>query len=171
MLPLEDAAWSELTHAYGAASDTPELLRRAAASPGQQPPDAEPFFSLWSSLCHQGDVYSASYAAVPHLVEIAFDAPEPIDFSFFMLPASIEVARQNGRGPEVPAFVAEAYFAALERLPDCISKHRQGPWTEDMLLSAAAAEAVAKGHYSVAEALLNLDSDWIERINRHERQQ
>lgn len=37
-----------------------------------------------------------------------------------------------------------------------------------MLLSAAAAQAVAKGHIGVAEALLNLDADWIARINNCE---
>src|SRR2546426_5104183 len=29
--------------------------------------------SLWSALCHQGDVYTASYAALPELVKIASD--------------------------------------------------------------------------------------------------
>jgi len=37
-----------------------------------------------------------------------------------------------------------------------------------MLLSAAAAQAVAKGHIDVAEALLNLDADWIAKINNFE---
>jgi hypothetical protein len=37
-----------------------------------------------------------------------------------------------------------------------------------MLLSVAAAQAVAKGHVGVAEALLNLDEDWITKINNDE---
>ena len=38
-----------------------------------------------------------------------------------------------------------------------------------MLLAAAAAQAVAKGHVDVAEALMNLDADWIAKINNDER--
>jgi hypothetical protein len=33
-----------------------------------------------------------------------------------------------------------------------------------MMLSVAAAQAAAKGHPRVAEALTNLDDDWIARI-------
>jgi hypothetical protein len=34
-----------------------------------------------------------------------------------------------------------------------------------MVLAVAAAQAVAKGQFEVAEALLNLDADWITKIN------
>ncbi len=37
-----------------------------------------------------------------------------------------------------------------------------------MLLSATAAQAVAKGHVVVAQVLLNLDADWISRITKGE---
>jgi len=37
------------------------------------------------------------------------------------------------------------------------------------MLSIAAAEAVAKRHYVLAEALANLDDDWIARINADNR--
>ena len=71
MLELDDPRWSELSHAYGGASDIPALLRQLAKSPRQQGTKEEPWFTLWSSLCHQGDAYSASYAAIPHIVEMA----------------------------------------------------------------------------------------------------
>lgn len=53
LLPLDSPRWSELTHAYGSASDTPALLRQLASLP-RADGDAEPWFSLWSSLAHQG---------------------------------------------------------------------------------------------------------------------
>jgi hypothetical protein len=165
MLELADNRWSELSHAYGAASDTPSLLRRLAESPEQLGPNDEPWFTLWSSLCHQGDVYSASYAAIPHIVEIAISTPRPIDFSFFLLPASVDVARVNGRGPTVPASLVSAYDEAIQRLPDCLSAHRAESWTQDMTIAATAAMAVSKGHHELAEAVLNLDQDWISKIN------
>lgn len=56
------ADWSELRHAYGPADDIPALLQRLDPNPG-----AEVWGELWSRLCHQGTVYSASYAALPAL--------------------------------------------------------------------------------------------------------
>lgn len=165
MLELDDSRWSQLSHAYGAASETPSLLRRLAAHPEQLGTNDEPWFTLWSSLCHQGDVFSASYAAIPHLVEIAISTPGPIDFSFFLLPAAVEVARINGRGPEVPAFLTEAYEDAIRGLPDCLGVHRAEEWTQDMTMAVTAALAVSKGHHDLAEAVMNLDQDWISRIN------
>ncbi|GHH34347.1 hypothetical protein [Lentzea cavernae] len=57
--------WSVLHHAYGTAEDVPGLLARAAAN------DREAWTELWSALCHQGTSYPASYAALPHLADMA----------------------------------------------------------------------------------------------------
>ena len=166
MLALDDPRWTELTHCYGSASDIPALLGQLAKSPG--PKDSyedEPWFSLWSSLCHQGDVFTASYAAAPHLVRIALDLRGPIAFDFFLLPASIEVSRVNGSGPSIPPFLAVSYQEGITSLMDAVSAHRTEDWDQSMLLSVAAAQAVAKGHLRTAEALMNLDDDWIARIS------
>ncbi|MCY0939563.1 hypothetical protein [Streptomyces sp. H34-S4] len=58
--------WSQLNHAYGTAQDIPGLLD--AMSP--DPQDAC-WNALWSRLCHQGGVCSASYAALPALANAA----------------------------------------------------------------------------------------------------
>ncbi|MFC9092156.1 hypothetical protein [Streptomyces sp. NPDC057072] len=58
--------WSSLHHAYGTAEDIPGLL--SGVSPN---PDAPQWDDLWSRLCHQGTVYSASYAALPVLTRMA----------------------------------------------------------------------------------------------------
>lgn len=169
MLSLDDPRWSELRHAYGDAADVPQLLRTLASSTGPKAGyQDEPWFSLWSSLCHQGDVYTASYAAVPHLVQIASEVKEPIDFSFFQLPTAIEVARRTGHGPDIPEALADDYHRAIGQLIENVSLHRNEAWDQSMLLSASAAQAVAKGHVDVAEALLNLDADWIAKINNCE---
>ncbi|KAK2812041.1 hypothetical protein FQN50_001750 [Emmonsiellopsis sp. PD_5] len=57
--------WPSLYHAYGPATDTPSLL--ASLTPG--PSDA--WSALWGSICHQGTVYPASFAALPLLASIA----------------------------------------------------------------------------------------------------
>ena len=170
MLPLDDSQWAELRHAYGSAREIPALLSALSSSPAARNNyEDEPWFSLWSSLCHQGDIYTASYAAVPHIVRIAKLADGPIDFSFFLLPTSVEIARGKDRGPEIPEFLARDYFQAIAELTDVISRQSSYAWEQPMLLSAAAAQAAAKGHLQVAEALLNLDDDWIVRINNENR--
>jgi hypothetical protein len=115
-------------------------------------------------LCHQDDVFDASYAALPHIVEIASTASAPFDFSFFQLPAAIEIARVNGRGPVVPSDLADAYRLALARLADCVAIHLHADWDEATTLSALSALAVAKGHHRVAEAIMNLDDDIISKL-------
>jgi len=165
LLPLESEEWHRLRHAYGAATDIPPLLRQLAANarPKRGYQD-EPWFSLWSSLCHQGDVYSASYAAVPHIVQIGTTAPGSIDFGFFQLPACIEVARKKGRGPDLLPELADAYFAALRGLHDCAFRHAGDDWDQDMALCVAAALAAAKGQCKLADVLMNLDPDIIAKI-------
>jgi hypothetical protein len=89
VLRLEDPIWSELRHAYGTAENIPPLLSQLSDLPTDEA-DAEPWFTLWSSLAHQGEVYPASYAAVPHVVSVLASAPTkaprvrivvaPIDF-------------------------------------------------------------------------------------------
>ncbi|MER5278836.1 hypothetical protein ABT025_24220 [Streptomyces sp. NPDC002809] len=58
--------WSQLSHAYGSAEDIPALLDRIASDPA-----SGHWSDLWSALCHQGSVYSASFAALPWLAGMA----------------------------------------------------------------------------------------------------
>lgn len=69
MLPLDSDEWEELEHAYGSAEEVPEWLDDLAA--GDPEDQAEAMLEIWKSLHHQGDVYSATLAAAPHLVELA----------------------------------------------------------------------------------------------------
>src|SRR5688572_14620061 len=104
MLPLDSPRWSELTHAYGTAEDIPELLRQLKNLPRSHG-EEEPWLTLWSSLAHQGDVYSASFAAVPHVIEALARAPERADSSYFQFPAWIEICRAKS-AVEVPEIFA-----------------------------------------------------------------
>jgi hypothetical protein len=58
--------WRSLRHAYGNAADVSGLLDEL--SPDSQ---AEVWGKLWSRICHQGTVYSASFAALPVLASAA----------------------------------------------------------------------------------------------------
>jgi hypothetical protein len=120
---------------------------------------------LWSALCHQGDVYTASYAVVPHIVRIALDAKGPIDFSFFSLPARVEIARKRQRGPAIPQDLEWDYFAALRNLIDCAARHAADEWDVNMVISVIGAIAAAKNQINLADALTDLPVSIIERLD------
>ena len=102
--------------------------------------------------------------AVPHIVAIANEVRGPIDWSFFGLPAAIEIARAKGRGPVISPTYRAAYFAALRDPQDSIVRHADDGWDELMTRVIAAALAAIKGHHRLADALNNLDDEWIEKI-------
>jgi hypothetical protein len=162
VLSLDDPRWGELPHAYGFAFDIPGLLRRlenGSSSVGQ----SEPWFTLWSSLAHQGDVYPASFAAVPHVIKVLGCAPANSDVSFFQFPAWVEICRQRSR-IHVPDFLSAAYFGSLRQLPSLIAEAASRDWDGDYLACALSALAAAKGYGLVAEAVLELNAESAEKF-------
>lgn len=162
MLSLDSPKWSELEHAYGPASDTPGLLRQLQALPSSEG-DKEPWFSLWSSLAHQSDVYPASFAAVPHVVNFLSQAPSKADFSYFQFPAWVEVCRQKNSVP-IPKELETAYHAALAKLPALVAAAADRKWDAGFLSCALSAIAAAKGFGSVAEAVLEMNPEVAEEF-------
>ena len=70
---------------------------------------------LWENLHHQGDVDTASYAAVPLIADLVLDGTTT-DWNAFLLIAVIEEARQQERNPTLPPWAAEPYEAALRKM-------------------------------------------------------
>lgn len=157
LLSFESTRWSELEHAYGKATDTPTLLRHLADIPDSSG-DKEPWFSLWSSLAHQGDVYSASFAAVPHVVQAIASSPLKVDFTYFQFPAWVEICRIKNE-VSVPEDIAPAYFEALSRLPALVAAASVREWDATFLSCALAALAASKGEAAIAEAALELSPE------------
>jgi hypothetical protein len=167
VLALESSRWSEITHAYGAAADVPELLKAAAQLPLCESVEDGPYFSLWSALCHQGDVYLASYAALPHLVEIARARSARLEVAPFDLIAAIEAARLQGKGPEIPEYLSGPYFAALAALPELAARLLAVPRSEAECRAVLAALAAAKGHGRLAAAIGELSPAVTEALLDH----
>jgi hypothetical protein len=167
MLSLDSPEWALLQHAYGSAEDIPDLLRQLDTFPSSEG-NAEPWFSLWSALAHQGDVYSASFAAVPHVIRVLSTAPERGEYSFFQFPARVEIYRYRN-GITVPANLSFAYSESLNKLPALIGAAARREWDADFLACAMSALAVGKGFPEVAEAVSELDSkvskDFLEWLN------
>ncbi len=162
MLSLENPRWCELQHAYGPASDIPALLSQLQTVPSSVD-GSEPWFTLWSALAHQGDVYSASFAAVPHVVHALAWAPDKADYGYFQFPAWVEICRAKSQ-TEIPEDLRAAYLHSLAQLPSLVAATSSRAWDPDFLACALAAVAVAKGQHAVAEAVLELTPDVAEEF-------
>ena len=157
MLELDDPRWATLSHAYGQAADIPHLLAGADedARPGHQP--GSTWFDLWSALCHQGDTYTASYAAVPHLVALAPGHLERKRYDPLLLAACIELARLEGRGPAIPQELASAYRDSIEQARSLAHRHLEAAWDADSRAAIAASAAALDGDVAGARAILDAD--------------
>jgi hypothetical protein len=162
MLSLNDSRWNELEHAYGNASDIPELLKQLFTLPAADG-NAEPWFSLWSALAHQGDVYSASFAAVPHVIAALATDPIKAGSTYFQFPAWVECCRIKKEVP-IPSDLIWDYKLALSQLPRLVADASKRSWDEGFLQCALGAIAVAKGQAVVAEAAMELNSETAERF-------
>jgi hypothetical protein len=162
MISLDSPEWANLKHAYGSASDIPDLLRKLETLPSSEG-NAEPWFSIWSALAHQGDVYSASFAAVPHVVRVLASAPTEASFAYFQFPAWVEICRQRHK-LAVPDDLSNDYFEALKMLAGLVCAASVREWDSDFLLCALSAMAVSKGFPLIAEAVQELDDDTAELL-------
>jgi hypothetical protein len=69
---IDATDWSALTHAYGEAADVPAIFERVQ-SPDQKVREGA-LEDLWSTVWHQGTVYSATASAAHVLATLALDA-------------------------------------------------------------------------------------------------
>ena len=156
--------WRKLRHAYGGAANIPALLDQARRAPAGGSYRDEPWFRLWSALCHQGDVYTASYAAVPELLAIAQARHDDHAAAreCVLLAGMIELDRALPEGrspPPMPSDLATRYYAALEEgatLAQSLRRHERHPSYARGLDIATAAMS---GNAAEARRLDCLDDD------------
>ena len=72
---LDDIPWASLTHAYGSASDVPELLLDLISDDENTRSEAQ--HELFENIWHQGTIYDATIYAVPFLRELLLMADLP----------------------------------------------------------------------------------------------
>jgi hypothetical protein len=159
MVELASRLWKEYRHAYGPATDIPDLLRQARSSPPTRDPNAEPWFSLWSALCHQYDTYSGSVAALPHLIAIAEERAPGDRVDSLLLAGAIEAYRHRPNGPAIPSYLEATYRRALDRAAvltmEALSLERDESFYSGLL----AALAAFQGYPHLAAALDALDAE------------
>jgi hypothetical protein len=162
---MEDrvASWKNLEHAYGSAENIPVLLAQLSGFPDEHSYEQEPWFTLWSSLCHQGDIYPASFAAVPEIVKHLATDPKRATFSFFALPASIEIARAKDN-LAIPAELSAAYFEAIRSLGPLAASMARPDADPLVCRAATAAFAAAVGQHGYAELVLEIPPEDINEV-------
>lgn len=156
MLELTSLRWASLSHAYGPADDIPDLLVRAEGDFRPGYPDG-PWAELWSALCHQGDTYGASYAALPHLVALVQSHLDQRHWEPLLLSAWIELARLEGSGPAIPDDLARAYLEAIQTGRVLAQLNLRSAWDVDSDRVIRGSLAVFSGDKTEATALLDPD--------------
>lgn len=114
--------WTTLQDAYGSAAEIPSLLDQISPDPR-----ADVWEELWSRLCHQGSVYSGSFAAIPRLTQAAA-AWQPSD-----RPMVLSLAGAIFAGDDQ----ASEFADMREKYQDELTRLRE--LTEETLASAAVA--------------------------------
>lgn len=159
MLEPDDPHWSELTHAYGAAADIPALLKQLETAPAPADWQSEPWLSLWSALCHQQDVYTASYAAIPHIVVLAAAKPARERLEHVNFIASVEAFRHRKGAPPIPPDLESDYLSAVERAQTLILECLESDWSEPEYKVLLGALAVVRGQYKLGAAIFELEEE------------
>ena len=146
MLDLDDPRWSALSHAYGAASDLPAALR--ALRRGDDRADQGILHDLlWGRLCHQGTVYTATYAALPHVVAIGAQRPAGEQLHFWMFAGA--VARSQDAA-DVPADLREDVEQSVRKAHELVVALFRPGLDEHDALWLAAAVAGLRGQSTLA---------------------
>lgn len=109
--------WATLQHAYGTADDVPDLLRAAEESGVEH---GRAWDELWSRFCHQDTVYTASYAALPLLADVA-ERHEPTGYVAALDLAAAIVASTDG--PMAQAIVRAEHAESVARLRDLAERN------------------------------------------------
>ena len=135
----------------------PALLTSAETFPIEEDWQSEPWFLLWSALCHQGDVYSASIVAVPKIVSILESNPGKATLSFYLLPTSIAIHDYH-KPVLVEQSIRQEFDESITRLGE-IARHALPAITDpNISVAATAAILVSNRSYAEAETLLEAES-------------
>ncbi len=154
-LDLASTRWHELTQAYGSADDIPRLLAALADEQGERE-RAELWFGVTATLCPDGRVFTASYAAVPHLLLMTTAASLSERAVAVHVVTQVEMARHEPGAPTIPDDLVLAYAHAMESLPAIVNELATVPWDAPTAQVLAAALLVGKRHPVLARDMLRL---------------
>jgi hypothetical protein len=94
---IDAVSWGKLHHAYGPATDVPDLLRalmtpeaasadlREAAQKNKRNVFEQVSWELWGNVFHQGSVWQVTAETVPFLAAILRDGPDNVECKVFLI--------------------------------------------------------------------------------------
>ena len=138
---------SELLDAYGKPFDPRPVVARWSNGEGEEAAGL-----LWERLYHQGDLGSASFAAVPDLVEMLASLSQP-DWNAYALIATIEESRVS-RGILLPDSLASGYVNAWKSVLALALCDLVEASQDELVLSLLAVLAHAKGQHRLGTIAL-----------------
>ncbi len=138
---------TDLLDAYGNPFDPRPVVER-----WRNGEESEAAAILWEHLYHQGDIGSASFAAVPCLVEMMASQSEP-DWRSFALVATIEEARVS-RSELVPPSLTLAYTDAWNSVLPLALRELVTASQDELVRSLLAIVAHAKGQHTLGTIAL-----------------
>lgn len=156
MIQLDDPLWKKLEGGNRIPYDASIALRKLETAKSSQEVD-DVLAELWAELHHQGDVGSASYYAVPHLIRIAKEKCI-VNPDILGLIAVIEVQRHRNN-PQLPAEYLEPYLNSMKAIPELFETFRSLDWDLSFATVALSAIAASKGQIKLAQALLHFDDE------------
>ena len=149
MLSLDDPAWKTYKGGRRELYDASRPLRQLVSGESSAPI----FEELWDALHHQGDVDSASYAAIPYLVDFARRSFR-LDWDIFGLIAVIELERPHN--PQPPPELADDYYRTIQDLPVIICSHPYREWDDLSTRALVSCIALAQGQRLLARLYLEM---------------
>ena len=158
MLTLDSPRWRELAQAHGSAEDIPRLLEalQALSATADIGVRAELWYGIWATLCPDGRLYDAAYAAVPHLLAMTRELAADERVAAAHVAAEVESLRHVAGAPSIPDDLVPAYAAAIESLPSVVAELSAGPWDAATAKILAAALLAGKRQPTLAKTILAL---------------
>ena len=159
MLELTNPKWNELVHAHGTGKDIPPLLKQLQMAPAPKDHSTEPWSSIWSNLCPDNRVFTASYAAVPHIVDVAATRPQPERLAHLHLVSMIEALRHRVEAPALPAELTADYLASIQRSISLMLACLVGEWNGQGCTVALGGLAALLGQPALGMAIFEFTRD------------
>ena len=113
---------------------------------------------FWEELHHQGDIGEASFAAVPFLVR-SYQERGALDWNTYAIVAIIELARKDGKNPDVPQWISGDYFQAIGQLAEIGTTEVLKAETAEDVRAILSIIAIIRGLRIHGKLLMNYSED------------
>lgn len=161
---INNINWGNYEDAYGQANDIAKLLEQLSQG------DNKVWFDLWSHLCHQGTVYSATLIAMPIIVSLFENniINYKNNFDFYLFATSVEIFFHQCQ-VEINVFSLTLeeinnYNNCLIKLDNLVPQFLKDNTNSDCILSALAYQALRGKQFVLAEFLMNVEKDTLPRL-------